>query len=166
MARKKRRYSDEFRASAVLMLQAAGYPETKGALAAVSQKLNVPHATLNRWFNGIRNPAPSEVVQVKKEDIVRLLMAEVYDAIKDLPNARPDADYRAIATAVGIMIDKVQLLDGAPTQRIQYDWRNELEDAGIDAGEAFEEMVNFFASRASGPGADDGGGVGGGEGAA
>lgn len=36
------KYDDEFRASAVLMLEAAGYPDTEGALARVSELLGVP----------------------------------------------------------------------------------------------------------------------------
>jgi hypothetical protein len=35
-----------------------------------------------------------------------------------MPDARQDADYRALTTALGIMVDKLQLLTGEPTERV------------------------------------------------
>lgn len=111
------RYTDEFRASAVIMLQAGGYPDRKGALAQVSRELKCPMATLHRWFHMKQNPPPSELVTIKKEQIIDMLKNEVYHALKEMSSARPDADYRELATAAAILTDKWQLLEGQPTER-------------------------------------------------
>ena len=131
--RKRMRYTDEFRASAVLMLEAAGYPNQKGALMAVSKNLNVPHPTLSRWARKVQNPAPDKLVHEKREELViRLedLAHRLLDAIgEDIDDSGVDA-VRA-ATALGITVDKWQLLSGKATENIdqrlliQYvnDWR-------------------------------------------
>jgi len=122
----RKRYPDEFRANAVLMAQAAGYPEVKGALSRVARKCQIPLTTLSRWVRAKNNPPPAELVSIKKEDLIDMIKAEIAAALHEMPNARPDADYRALATGIGIMVDKVQLLSGEPTQRQEYLWwRNE-----------------------------------------
>lgn len=113
------RYTDEFRANSVIMLEMSGYPDKPGALMETAKYLKIPHATLSRWYNGKRNPPPSEMVQIKKETIVDLLKSEIGAALKEMINARQDADYKELATAIGIMIDKMQLLDGKPTDRAE-----------------------------------------------
>jgi transposase-like protein len=52
--RQRRRYNDDFRASATLMLEAAGYPGRDGALSQVSGHLSVPRSTLRGWFTGAK----------------------------------------------------------------------------------------------------------------
>ena len=109
------------------MLEAAGYAPGKngGALAAVSKKLGVPHSTLQRWYNAKQNPPPPETVHEKRVDLAALLEAEVIAAVGEMDNARIDADYRALATAVGIFMDKLNNLRGEATDRheiiIRYD---------------------------------------------
>lgn len=111
------RYTDDYRASAVVMLRSEGYPEQKGALTRISRYLKVPHSTLLRWYHAKSNPPPSEIVQIKKEQIIELLLGEAYGALKEMKDARLDADYRELATAAAILIDKWQLLEGKPTER-------------------------------------------------
>ena len=116
---KQRRYDDQYRASAVLMLEAAGYPDRVGALSAVSSRLGVPHPTLSRWARQVQNPAPETLVHEKRLDLV----AELTDLLGlSLTAARGtvgDATYRELLTGVGILVDKVQLLTGAPTERAE-----------------------------------------------
>lgn len=115
MARLRKRYTDEFRASAVLMLQGAGYPDTVGSLAAVSARVGVAGTTLRRWFTKEQNPPPDKIVAIKKEDLADLILKEAHAILKDMPDARQDASYREMATAFGIMVDKLQLLTGEAT---------------------------------------------------
>lgn len=111
------RYTDEFRAGAVLMLQGADYPKVKGSLERVAKELKVPAMTLHRWFHKKSNPPPNEIVSIKKEQIISMMMGEVYHALTEMGNARQDADYKELATAIGILTDKLQLLTGQPTER-------------------------------------------------
>lgn len=142
------RYSDEFRASAVLMLAAAGYPEKKGALVKVAGELGISHQLLGRWFRREQNPAPQKLVQIKNSEIVALLKNEIRQAVVELALARPDADYREIGTVLGIMIDKLQLLEGEATERIVH----ELSDS--DRSEQIAELLNTARARQAGQSTD------------
>ena len=112
------RYSDEYRASAVIMLQAAGYPERRGALMETANHLGVSHSLIRRWYQHAQNPPPSKMVQIKNEDIVRMLKEQLQRAVQEAPNALPDAPYFDIMRSIGILIDKLQLLEGEATERL------------------------------------------------
>lgn len=124
MGRKRRRYPDTFRADAVLMLEAAGYkgdPETnrKGALTAVAKRLDVPHPTLIRWFRRSSNPPPSELVQEKRFNLVAELTDLLGLHITEAKTAIGDAHLSDLDRGIGILVDKLQLLSGEPTERIE-----------------------------------------------
>jgi transposase-like protein len=110
------RYSDDYRASAVLMVEAEGYPKNKGALARVSGHLQIPERTLRRWVNGESNPPPDRAVNVKRIDLRAAITSELTAIFDELGKARGDASYKDLATAAGIFFDKLQLLNGEPTQ--------------------------------------------------
>jgi len=118
MARK--RYDDKFRASAIVMLQAAGWPDEKGALTSVAKHLGIPLATLSRWAKEKNNPPPTEVVTEKKGDLTALIDTEIRGIFGEMPNARKDAPYNHLAIAFGILADKLQLLTGGPTERTEF----------------------------------------------
>jgi transposase-like protein len=113
----RKRYNDEFRASAVLMLEAAGYPDKEGALTAVSKRLGVAHQTLSRWARAVQNPPPSILVQEKRIDLVGELTELLGLTVRAAKATVDDASYKELATAIGIYIDKLQLLTGNPTER-------------------------------------------------
>lgn len=115
--RKRTRYTDEFRASAVLMLEAAGYPDKEGSLSKVARHLQVPYQTLSRWAREKNNPPPPELVQNKKIDLIAGIKNELACIFDEFGNTRQDAEYRELATAFGILVDKLQLLTGEPTER-------------------------------------------------
>lgn len=120
--RQRRRYDDEFRASAVLMLEAAGYPEREGALSQVGGRLKVPLSTLRGWFIGAHNPPPAHLRNEKRLDLVQAIRDELAGIFPAMADRRQDATYRELATATGILVDKLQLLTGQPT------WRGEVID--------------------------------------
>jgi transposase-like protein len=119
LMRQRRRYNDDFRASATLMLEAAGYPERDGALSQVSGHLSVPRSTLRGWFTGAHNPPPAEVRHEKRFDLLNAIQTELAAIFPALAGAREDANYRELVTAVGILTDKHQLLTGQPTERAE-----------------------------------------------
>lgn len=129
MAQRKR-YDDKFRASAVVMLQAAGYTgdenSKKGSLQQVADALGVQPRVLSRWFTGENNPPPDDVVSEKRQDLRDMLRAEIEAALKALPAAREAASYRDIGTVAAILIDKLQLLEGKATDRIAHEHSGEL----------------------------------------
>ena len=86
------RYSDEFRAQAVLMLEAAGWPERKGALTSVARTLGIKHQTLSNWARRVQNPPPQNMLPKKAFDLIQAIREELQAILNELPNARPDAD--------------------------------------------------------------------------
>lgn len=114
------RYSDEFRAQAIAMLQLNGYPESKGALLKTAKYLGIPQRTLSRWAKRQSNPPPDKLVHKKNFDLRQAIKDELQAVLYELPSARPDADYKELITALGILVDKSQLLEGKATERIEY----------------------------------------------
>ncbi len=114
--KKRPSYTDDFRANAVVLLQAEGYPDKKGALTIIANRLEVPARTLSRWFNKEQNAPPDQLVNEKKGDLVESIHNELYNILFAMTHARPDANYRDLGTVFGIMADKLQLLQGKPTQ--------------------------------------------------
>jgi len=110
------RYSDDYRASAVLMVEAEGYPANKGAVARVAAHLHLQERTLRRWVTGESNPPPDKAVQIKKLDLRTAITGELESIFLEMGKARADASYKDLATAAGIFFDKLQLLNGEPTQ--------------------------------------------------
>lgn len=118
MAKKRRRYDDEFRAGAVAMLHAAGYPNAPGALAKIANELHVPDRTLSRWFNGENNPPPDKLVNIKKGDMAAALEEVAWKLLDSMADADAiaEAPLQQRATSYGIAVDKMRLLRGLPTE--------------------------------------------------
>lgn len=125
---KRKQYDDKFRASAVVMLEAAGYPNEKGALTRVADHLGVPARTLSRWFHGEQNPPPDQTVSEKKGELRDYIKAELNGLFLAMPGVRPDATYKDLATAAGILIDKLQLLENKPTERVEHSGTLSVEE--------------------------------------
>lgn len=131
-------YSDDFVASAILMLEAAGYPNRIGALDAVHKNLKVPTNTLRRWFRREMNPPPASVVTHKRIDFKEAIRAELCAIFDAAQNVREEASYRDLMVAAGIMVDKMQLLEGKPTERTEV----------VNIGEHRDRIVEGLARRA------------------
>jgi len=117
---KRKRYTDEFRANAVLWLEAAGYPNTEGALARVSRELGVPHPTLRRWYFQEQNPPPYEVVQVQKRSFLEQLAHIKGLAAQKIEDRIEEYDPRDLTGLLKITAELEQLLLGKPTQRTEH----------------------------------------------
>lgn len=116
----KRRYTDEERASLLAMLESEGYPDTKGALSKVATYAKMPPSTLLLWWQGKRNPPPSDLQNIKKVELADLFEQA---ARKYLEHGMKDAIVDDVAgkdamTAAAIAADKAALLRNKPTERI------------------------------------------------
>lgn len=129
---KRPSYTDDFRANAVVMLQAEGYPDKKGALTRIATQLKVPARTLSRWFNHENNPPPDIIVKKKRGDLVERINDELDSILDAFTGVRPDASYRDLATSFGIMVDKLQLLTGKPTGRVDNTGKMQLSITGLE----------------------------------
>ncbi len=148
--RKRTRYDDKFRANAVLTLEAAGYPNTPGALAAVAKRLRMPETTLHGWAREKHNPPPTQLRSEKKGELIDWIKEELGCIFTAMPGARPDASYRDLGTVAGILTDKLQLLTGKPTDIIQVD---NVSDSDIIR--EFSQLLDAARERAGRPTGDD-----------
>ena len=113
---KKRQYTDNDKAAALAALDA-----NKGNLSKTAKQLGIPRQTIQEWAAGRNhNRSVPDLRQVKKRDLAEKL-EEAADALLDniLARARSETSVavplKDFATAMGIAIDKMQLLKGEPT---------------------------------------------------
>lgn len=145
MARKRRRYSDDERATLIAMLETEGYPNVSGALKKVSEYADVHTNVLRRWWKKTQNPPPTELVTQKKGEIKDRLQEVVHNIIDVLPDAIDEAGPRDLFTGLGIAIDKLQLLSGQPTLRLAHDdWRSEAIALIKEGRLEYEALANEF----------------------
>lgn len=142
---KRRQYDDKFRASVVVMLQSQGYPAIKGALTHVANHVGVPAMTISRWFHATSNPPPNELVNEKRGDLVELLRDLVYKLVGAMPDKIEEAALQQQGTVLGIVIDKLQLLEGKATERVEV---NELSDT--DRAARIATLLNRAGARRDG----------------
>ncbi len=119
--RKRRTYSDADVAGAVLLLEAAGYPDRRGALLEVSKATNINDETLRTWYTKERRTVDPHIQERKRAEIVDALGELQEKLIRKLSEKLEDnsASLRDIAIAFGIVSDKRALLLGNATQNVQ-----------------------------------------------
>lgn len=124
--KKRRRYTDEERATLMVMLQSEGYPGKLGALQKVADYANIQPNVLRRWWQAKQNPPPNELVTRKKIELREAIEEELTDIFEGMKAKRDDASYKDLGTVAGILFDKKQLLDNKPTERIALDHSGQL----------------------------------------
>jgi len=138
------RYTDEERAQHVLMLEAAGYPKRKGALAQYAKKCGIPHPTLSRWYRHVQNPPPNKTVRKKKRDLKEALRALILDFTEHAHDAAKDAGLDPLTRGIGIATDKLLLLEG------NANWRLEIiglvKDGSMTAQQVRDELGEDLAT--------------------
>ena len=129
MTLRQPKYTDKFRASAVVMLLAAGWPDVKGAQSRVSKHLKVPRKTLVYWAKKQQNPPPAKLVQEKRQNMIELLEDMRYMLLDEAKEAIPEAPLNHLLTGYGILTDKQRLLTGESTDNNAVNVRFEWSDA-------------------------------------
>ena len=115
MARQQRQYSEDDRAVALAYYASCGQNMKKTA-----RDCGFPEATLRGWLKGKAVNAPTrEKSHLKKLDLDARLEALVHSLLDVIPDKLDDAPLREVATALGIGIDKMQLLRSKPTEIIE-----------------------------------------------
>lgn len=118
-------YSDDYKTSAVLMLEASGYPDKEGALESVYKALRrggkqgPARTSLSNWYTRSKHSGASTTLEQKRAELQEVIRDEVYAALGAAGAAREDASYKDLITAAAILIDKLQLLNGGATERTE-----------------------------------------------
>lgn len=150
MPRKKRSYDDKFRASAVIMLEAQGYPESKGALQAVANHLDVSRSTLQGWFHKTSNPPPPNIQHETKEDFIEAIRREMSAILGVLESKRDEASYKDLTTSFAILTDKLQLLENKPTEISEQRHSGDIKLTATERNSRLAELLDSARTRRDG----------------
>lgn len=127
----KRSYSDVDKATILAALDANG-----GNVNKTAKELHIPRATIQEWMNGRVSDDVPNIRQEKKLELSELIDNEIYAIFEAMQTKRNTAAYSNLATAIGILVDKKQLLAGKATER--------KEVTGKDGG-AIETRVTMLS---------------------
>lgn len=111
----KRRYSDEEKANALAALASNGGNVQRTAIA-----LGIPAKTLENWSKGTVHPSVANLGEGKKVELADLLEETARKLVADLLEMASTSQ-KDCATALGIVIDKRQILLGKPTSVVKSD---------------------------------------------
>lgn len=127
----RRKIDDNGRANIIAFAILAGYPNRRGSTDYVLKKISgqtMDYRTLRRWYLNI----DLDLVEQKIMDLKKLLEVELDAVFEEMSKKRSEASYRDLATTMGIMSDKIILLQGGATNRtetISGNWRDVVEAA-------------------------------------
>lgn len=115
------KYSDKFVASAIAMLQSAGYPDNVYALEQTAKYLKLPSRTLRRWAAGENRPGAQQLVKEEKKALADVYHDITYQLLEHASNQDviDEMSGKDAVMAAAIATDKMRLLQGLPTEIIQ-----------------------------------------------
>lgn len=139
----RRRYTDEERAEAVVLLKANGWPDTPGALARTANEAGMDAVVLRRWALGTSNPPPDNIVSVKTGTLIEKLERNAHLYLDRAEDTVEKTSGQQAMTTAAIAIDKMRLLQGLPTQIVAVlpDFLGALRAMGIDPDEFIRRTV-------------------------
>jgi hypothetical protein len=118
-------YDDSIKATALAILDTAGYPVKRGALKAVSHVTGIPASTLRRWAHDCRagrsplaHPtgagplsAAHPVTTAPLKDVVQ---NELLAIVRSMAAARSEASYKELSAGFAALAGKLKALDTGP----------------------------------------------------
>ncbi len=120
----RRVYSDAERVAALTKLKLAGWRPGEKVTASQARKVGVPHTTLRDWASGeVAAVTTADVRELEKETeatLAELFESEIRAAFGAAEGKRDRAVYRDLAWAIGVMTDKLQLISGEATERVEH----------------------------------------------
>lgn len=107
----RRRYSDDFRATALAMLAANG-----GNVDRTARVLGVPRKTLEMWQKG-QNEPPAELCQIKKREVMEGIESAIWKLVGVEIKDFSEINLRDWGIALGITVDKYLAIKGFPNNQ-------------------------------------------------
>lgn len=104
----RRRYSDDFRATALAGLAAKG-----GNVDRTAKALGIPAKTLEHWSKGV-NPVPANLGEQKKEELAEAMESFIRRLIGVDLEKFEQMNFRDFGITLGIATDKYLALRGQP----------------------------------------------------
>lgn len=133
----RKQWTDQDKATALAALDA-----NNGNVNRTAKQLHIAESTLRSWTNGRGTNSDVAVLhEVKKGELADRLEEIAHRILNTLPDKLKDANVQQLATALGIVLDKKQLLEGKPTER------TETIDTTLDNDERLKR-INSLLERA------------------
>lgn len=151
------KFDDEYRAGVVVMLEAEGYPDNPYAIGKVydylRQKSPYPSKTsLKNWFDGTKAAPPSKKVDEKKSDMLGSLNEWAWALMEHGKNPETVSEMtgQQAATSFGIILDKIRLLQGLPTQIVAVlpEFVSAMQQVGEDPETILRRMIERAKQKA------------------
>lgn len=111
-------YTTEYRAAAIVLMQAEGWPQERGAIARAARTLGIPAATLASWGEQemsdwhAKRAEGEKIRQAKRREIIEQIETALLQILPSLVDSIEGASLRDKAVAVGILADKLAILSG------------------------------------------------------
>lgn len=106
-----RRYTDADRAAALAVLEA-----NDGNVTRTARDTGIPRVTLLGWTRDVdRQGRTADLVHAARMDLADIIRRELEAIFHAMATKRPDASYRELATAAGILTDKLIRMSTAVT---------------------------------------------------
>jgi transposase-like protein len=131
---KRRRYTDNDRASALAALAA-----NAGNLTHTARQLGIPKRTLSQWAAGSRHPEATQAAEGKKGELADGLEEVAWKLANVIPEKLAGASLKDTAVALGIVIDKMRLLREQPTAI------SKTESGNDDLAKRIDDYASAFA---------------------
>lgn len=123
---KYRKYTDEQKAMALARVLASTKPKMSGKIKEAAKIVDIPENTLRDWvgyglYTGdeLAERIMAEKVEEARESLSVRMKRELHLVLDQMNVKRKDATYNVLVLAAGILTDKVEKLDGNPTQNIR-----------------------------------------------
>jgi hypothetical protein len=140
-------HSDAVKAAALAAYDALKSAGVEYATTEAARIVNVPRTTVSSWVSSHRpvNGHATEMRQHKRPEIVEKLDTAAHALADALSGKVPEANLQQTAVALGIVIDKRQILSGQPTQIGAYAHLT-IEQRREQLAEIFERAARRLAA--------------------
>ncbi|QEL15134.1 transposase [Limnoglobus roseus] len=102
----RRRYSDDFRATAIAGLAANG-----GNVERTARALSIPAKTLEQWAKGSRNPVSAQLSGQKKLDLAEAMEQFAHNLMGVSLEKVKNLNIKDLGVTLGIVVDKLLVLN-------------------------------------------------------
>jgi len=123
-----KKYSERDKARIMAYAISVGFPQKRGSKLYASIVCGIDRKTVKKWYKQV----DIELLEFEIMKLKELLDNELNQVFTEMETKRKDSSYRDLTVALGIISDKLILLEGGATSRnenIHVEWKEAIEAA-------------------------------------
>ncbi|APT75051.1 hypothetical protein LN42_00545 [Marinitoga sp. 1137] len=141
------KYTDKDKMKALVMLENNINHQTGNPnWTKVSKKLKISRKTLQKWWKEKNKEDITHIRTLKKEEFINKAWDQIFYGLDLLKEKAERTSYKDLIVGMATLIDKIQLLQGQPTE-ITKNENNNTELIEIDPEMLSPEAVNKIAQK-------------------